>query len=53
MHITQTVSYAADQLAGNYAKSITTYDEALAHMRMMSDDLTNALVKQFPKKFKK
>lgn len=53
MHITQTVSYAADLLAGNYAKSIATYGEALAHMRMMSDELTNALIKQFPKKFKK
>jgi len=53
MHITQTVSYAADQLQGNYAKSIATYGEAEAHMRMMSDAITKALVKQFPKKFKK
>lgn len=53
MHITQTVSYAADQLTGDYSRSITKYEEAEHHMRMMSDALVRALAKQFPKRFKR
>lgn len=51
-HITQTVAYAADQLTGDYAKSIKDYEAAKRHMLMMADQLSDGLVQQFPRKFK-
>lgn len=51
-HIDQTVAYAGDVLAGEWAKAITDYDTADAHMVHMADMLTKGLVKQFPKKFR-
>lgn len=51
MHITQTVGYAAEQLQGHYASSISRYDAAEAHMMDMADRLTAGLVEQFPERF--
>jgi hypothetical protein len=50
-HITQTTTYAADQLQGHYAKSIHDYNKAEAHMRDMADMLSAGIVKQFPRRF--
>ena len=52
MHITQTIAYASDALAGDYAKAIVDYGIAEQHMHEMSDMLAAGLIKQFPKKFK-
>ena len=51
-HITQTVAYAADQLQGDYAKSIRDYDEAEGHMLMLADQLSAGIIKQFPGRFR-
>jgi hypothetical protein len=50
-HITQTLAYAADQLQGDYAKSIRDYGRAEAHMMSMADMLSSGIVRQFPKRF--
>lgn len=52
MHITQTIAYASDALAGDYAKAIVDYGIAEQHMNEMSDMLAAGLIQQFPKKFK-
>ena len=51
MHNEQTLTYAALQLQGKYAQSITEYDMAEAHMRDMADMLTTGIIAQFPNKF--
>ncbi len=51
-HITQTVAYAADQLQGDYAKSIKDYDEAQDHMLMLADQLSAGIIKEFPGRFR-
>jgi hypothetical protein len=51
-HITQTVAYAADQLQGDYAKSIEDYDKAESHMLMLADQLSAGIIKQFPGRFR-
>ncbi|MEO6942288.1 MAG: hypothetical protein ABI124_04615 [Terrimesophilobacter sp.] len=50
-HITQTIGYATDVLTGNYAKAITDYDAAEAHMVQMADMLSMGIITQFPDKF--
>lgn len=50
-HITQTIGYASDVLAADYASAIEKYDQAEAHMIEMADMLTTGLVEQFPDKF--
>jgi hypothetical protein len=50
-HITQTIAYASDQVAGKYAASIADYGTAEAHMRKMADMLSRGLIKQFPHRF--
>lgn len=52
MHITQTIAYASDALAGDYAKAIADYGVAEQHMQEMSAMLSAGLIKQFPNKFK-
>ena len=52
LHITQTIAYASDALAGDYAKTIADYDIAEQHMQEMSDMLSAGLIQQFPKQFK-
>jgi len=51
-HITQTVAYAADQLQGDYAKSIKDYDKAQGHMLMLADQLSAGIIKEFPGRFR-
>jgi hypothetical protein len=52
MHITQTIAYASNALAGDYAKAIADYGVAEHHMQEMSDMLSAGLIQQFPKKFR-
>lgn len=51
-HITQTVAYASDALAGDYTKAIADYGIAEQHMQDMGDMLSAGLIQQFPKKFR-
>jgi hypothetical protein len=50
-HLDQTLNEASNQLKGNYAASIKDYDQAMTHMLMVADTLTNGIVAQFPSKF--
>jgi hypothetical protein len=51
MHLDQTLNEASHELKGNYTASIKDYDEAMTHMLMVADTLTNGIVAQFPAKF--
>lgn len=53
MHITHTTAYAVNILTGDYASSIKGFEEALDHMLMLADVLSEGIVRQFPDKFKK
>ena len=52
MHLDQTLSEASNALKGNHAASLKDYDEAMTHMLMMADMLSDGLAAQFPEKFK-
>ena len=51
-HITQTIAYASDALAGDYPKAIADYGIAEQHMQEMADMLSAGLIQQFPKQFR-
>jgi hypothetical protein len=51
MHITQTIAYASDALAGDFDKAVTDYGIAEAHMNEMSNMLAAGLIQQFPSEF--
>jgi hypothetical protein len=50
-HITQTIEYASEVLAGDYTGAIADYDVAQAHMDEMADKLSAGIIAQFPEKF--
>jgi len=50
-HLDQTLSEASNELKGNYAASIKDYDEAMTHMLMVADTLSDGIIAQFPSKF--
>ena len=50
-HLSQTLDEATNELKGNYAASIKDYDQAMDHMLMVADTLTDGIVAQFPAKF--
>jgi hypothetical protein len=50
-HLDQTLNEATNQLKGNYAASLKDYDEAMSHILMMADTLSNGIAAQFPAKF--
>lgn len=50
-HITQTIAYASDVLAGHWNAAIAKFNEAQRHMDQMADMLTEGIVAQFPAKF--
>lgn len=51
MHIDQTTAYSVKLLEKKYPEAIQIFEEANHHMRMMADDLTAGISKQFPEKF--
>jgi len=51
MHLDQTLAEATNELKGNYAMSIKDYDQAMDHMLMVADTLSDGIVAQFPAKF--
>ena len=51
MHLDQTLNEASNELKGNYAASIKDYDEAMTHMLMVADTLSDGIAAQFPSKF--
>lgn len=52
-HLDQTLNEASNELKGNYAASIKDYDQAMTHMLMVADTLSDGIIKQFPAKFPK
>ena len=50
-HLDQTLSEASNELKGNYPASIKDYDQAMTHMLMVADTLSNGIIAQFPSKF--
>lgn len=50
-HLEQTLNEASHELKGNYAASIRDYDEAMTHMLMVADALSDGIIAQFPAKF--
>jgi hypothetical protein len=52
MHIDQTTAYSVDLLKEDYTSAVKKYDEANDHMKMMADELSAGIIKQFPAKFK-
>jgi hypothetical protein len=51
MHLDQTLSEASNALKGNHAASLKDYDEAMNHMLMVADTLSDGIAAQFPAKF--
>jgi hypothetical protein len=51
-HLEQTFSEAANELSGNYAASVSDYEEAHLHMLDMADTLSNGIMARFPKMFR-
>jgi hypothetical protein len=51
MHITHTTGYAVNILKGETDSSLIVFEEALNHMLMLADILTDGIAKQFPAKF--
>ena len=52
-HIDQTTAYAVDLLGKNYKNAVEKYDVANQHMKVMADELSMGIIKQFPREFKK
>lgn len=52
-HLEQTLNEASHELKGDYAASVKDYDEAMSHMLMVADVLSNGIEAQFPAKFDK
>jgi len=52
-HLDQTLDEATNELKGNFPASIKAYDQAMDHMLMVADTLTDGIEAQFPAKFDK
>src|SRR5688572_28730375 len=50
-HLEQTLAEATHRIQGNYAADAKDYDEALDHMLMVADALSDGIIHQFPQKF--
>jgi hypothetical protein len=51
LHLDQTLNEASNELKGNHAASLKDYDEAMTHMLMVADTLSDGIAAQFPAKF--
>jgi hypothetical protein len=52
-HLDQTLTEAADELGGDYAGSVASYDEIHAHILEMADTLSAGIISQFPQRFRR
>ena len=52
LHLDQTFSEAAHELGGDYAGSVSDYDDAHLHVLAMADTLSNGIMKRFPGAFR-
>jgi len=52
MHLKSITDDLATSLAKDWNANIAAIDEGVTHIIMMSDTITNAIIKQFPEKFK-
>jgi hypothetical protein len=50
-HLDLTLTEAVDQLQGNYAGAVATYDAVEVEIRQMADMLSDGIVAQFPQAF--
>jgi hypothetical protein len=51
-HLDQTLTEAADELGGDFAGSVATYDAIHTHILAMADTLSAGIVAQFPRRFR-
>jgi hypothetical protein len=51
IHLDQTLTEAADRLAGHYRADVRDYDAIERHILQMSDTLSSGIVAQFPGRF--
>jgi hypothetical protein len=51
-HLDQTPTEAADELGGDYAASVATYDAIHSHILAMADTLSAGIIAQFPRRFR-
>ena len=52
-HLEYTTTEVVSRLKKDWAADIQAYDQGHAHMLMFADALTDGILKQFPKKFRK
>jgi hypothetical protein len=51
-HLDQTLTEAADELGGDYAGSVATYEAIHTHILAMADTLSSGIIAQFPRRFR-
>jgi hypothetical protein len=51
-HLDQTLTEAADELGGDYAGSVATYEAIHTHILVMADTLSAGIMAQFPRRFR-
>jgi hypothetical protein len=51
-HLDDTLSEAVNHLQGNYAAGVQDYDAIHEHILMMSDTISDAIMRQFPRRFR-
>lgn len=51
MHLDETLTEAADELAGHYANSVRDYEIVHLHILAMADMLSNGIIERFPGDF--
>jgi hypothetical protein len=52
-HLDQTLTEAAQELAGDYAASVATYEHVHLHILAFADTLSSGLIRQFPRRFRR
>jgi hypothetical protein len=52
MHLDQTLTEAAQELAGDYAASVATYEEVHLHILEFADLLSSGIIRRFPSRFR-
>jgi hypothetical protein len=51
-HLDDTLAEAVNELQGDYAAGVQDYDSIHEHILMMSDTLSDAIMQQFPRRFR-